>query len=209
MNSLSAVMKKGLVLEMTRMGTTHVSALLLRKWKMMPTCPDCGVPVGELHVPGCDVEQCPHCGLQLLTCAWGNAGLDFEATKSSARLPWSGWVTGEAECAEFGWCVRGGAQGWERCSPDHPNAFPNLSRLYSEAVWCPKTKRWYRPSDERRSVPSTPVPEEGADRLVTICAQCQCAFLDQGTADAAWRDLPLHLQPGRLCDSCVWEAVGI
>jgi len=31
-------------------------------------CHDCGAPEGYLHLPGCDMEECPICGGQLITC---------------------------------------------------------------------------------------------------------------------------------------------
>jgi len=31
-------------------------------------CPDCGVKGGGLHHPGCDMERCPKCEGQLITC---------------------------------------------------------------------------------------------------------------------------------------------
>jgi hypothetical protein len=31
-------------------------------------CHDCAVTEGQFHVPGCDVEECPNCHAQLLSC---------------------------------------------------------------------------------------------------------------------------------------------
>ena len=40
-----------------------------RGWaRAVGPCGDCAVIPGELHVPGCDMERCPACGCQLLSC---------------------------------------------------------------------------------------------------------------------------------------------
>lgn len=37
------------------------------RWKR-ETCGDCYVRRGQLHVVGCDIEECPACGRQAITC---------------------------------------------------------------------------------------------------------------------------------------------
>ena len=38
-------------------------------WRAGTTpCYDCGVTKGQLHIPSCDVEECPNCHTQLLSC---------------------------------------------------------------------------------------------------------------------------------------------
>ncbi len=37
-------------------------------WNDEGRCGDCAAKVGEFHHYGCDVERCPKCGEQLITC---------------------------------------------------------------------------------------------------------------------------------------------
>jgi hypothetical protein len=44
---------------------------ILKKWKSWD-CHDCGVKEGEIHHIGCDMEICPKCHKQLITCGCFN-----------------------------------------------------------------------------------------------------------------------------------------
>lgn len=100
------------------------------------TCPDCGVAPGERHVGGCDVERCPMCKMQLISCnciykvngmnpntletehpAIYTQGpteamyavFDAHIEKNHGGFqPWTGEWPGVAECKEKGWFCQDG-----------------------------------------------------------------------------------------------------
>uniref|UniRef100_I2PZX9 Uncharacterized protein n=1 Tax=Desulfovibrio sp. U5L TaxID=596152 RepID=I2PZX9_9BACT len=41
------------------------------RWEEFDFCPECGVSHGGLHHPGCDIEECPRCRTQYLSCDCG------------------------------------------------------------------------------------------------------------------------------------------
>ncbi|MBS7614525.1 hypothetical protein KEJ18_02170 [Candidatus Bathyarchaeota archaeon] len=54
----------------------------MKKWKSWD-CHDCGVKEGELHRIGCDMEICPKCHKQLMTC-----GCFHNESELSFRIPY-------------------------------------------------------------------------------------------------------------------------
>ncbi len=46
-------------------------------------CHDCKAEEGYLHTPGCDMEKCPKCGDQIISCECDNSKLS-----DKERIPW-------------------------------------------------------------------------------------------------------------------------
>jgi hypothetical protein len=67
------------------------------------TCHSCGVKEGELHKEGCDMEKCPFCGHQLISCdcAYELLGVDV----SEGTLAYEHGLTEEQE-KEWGALLR-------------------------------------------------------------------------------------------------------
>jgi hypothetical protein len=47
------------------------------------TCGDCGTKEGQLHILGCDMERCPFCGNQLISCQCGYKKLGIDVSPGS------------------------------------------------------------------------------------------------------------------------------
>ena len=94
-------------------------------------CHDCGAKPGEVHLDGCDVERCPACGGQMISCECSNETID-----EYPRLPWTGEWPGVSECREFGWYARlVPGQGWVPCDKNDIGASEDLNMLCVDAGW--------------------------------------------------------------------------
>jgi hypothetical protein len=97
---------------------------------MSKTCPDCGAVPGDLHFGGCDVERCPDCGGQVISCGCEHG------PPQHPRLPWTGEWPGVAECREYGWyCTFDHKRGWRVVGADEPGAREDLNRLVATCNW--------------------------------------------------------------------------
>ena len=54
-------------------------------WKS-EVCHDCGAKVGELHMEGCDMERCPVCRRQLISCSEEHN--ELAGSSEYARIPY-------------------------------------------------------------------------------------------------------------------------
>lgn len=131
------------------------------------TCQDCGAAIGEQHRRGCDVERCPACGGQAISCDCAYGGhpemddpnspdptdeqykawdAEFEAKWGHRRMPWTGEWPGDAECREYGWYARmiPGKTGWHTCSPADPGAQLDLNRLVATCDWDAESQRFVK-----------------------------------------------------------------
>jgi Zn-finger nucleic acid-binding protein len=88
-------------------------------------CPDCGATIGNLHLSNCDIERCPSCGSQYLSCDCDINNIE--------RIKWDGYWPGVKECEEFGmFCT---SHDFIPCDKNTPGAIHDLNMLYMKTTW--------------------------------------------------------------------------
>ncbi len=111
----------------------------------MKHCHDCDAAPGQMHMLGCDVETCPLCGGQMISC-----GCNPSEIRVDARMPWLGYWTGDKECEEYDfWHYFIEGRGWKRCPKDHPEAAHDLTRLHLSCDWDPEQQRFVKREEKQ------------------------------------------------------------
>lgn len=65
---------------------------------MSQQCHDCGVKEGQIHKFGCDMERCPCCGKQLISC---DCFEDITLIPLSGRVPYIAYPDMCGRCGEL------------------------------------------------------------------------------------------------------------
>lgn len=106
-------------------------------------CPDCGVAPGKEHLNGCDIEQCPRCGWQLISCCCN--------TDAFPPMKWTGLPFTVEACRKLGWYAKlVDNVGWVPCDPDDNDATEDVNRLYRETQWDSTKRMFVRPTNGSR-----------------------------------------------------------
>lgn len=121
------------------------------------TCGDCGVKEGELHEYGCDMEDCPFCGDQLLGCDCMYKELNlFDETKynkETGYLPKETYYDGLNKKQELKWEKILNEKG-RHTYIEYPLMCAKCSKLWPEFFMVPNEewKQYIQPSEQDKVI---------------------------------------------------------
>lgn len=118
----------------------------------MKKCLTCKALQGQLHQWGCEGEQCPACGLQLISCMCYESSI-WDHCWENRRIPWKGEWPGLAECRTYGFWHRNiTPYQFEPCDPAAEGAREDLNRLVTTCDWDSKAQKFIqKDKNESRS----------------------------------------------------------
>lgn len=95
-------------------------------------CHDCGAKEGELHDYGCDMERCPFCGGQIITCIckYRMLGYDYDGNEKYCGLPKEVYENGLGEEKEKEWMKA--LQGVRIPWIEYPNVCVKCGKLWPD-----------------------------------------------------------------------------
>ena len=107
-------------------------------------CPDCGVNPAEYHLLNCDIERCPKCNSQLISCGCFTVDVnendfkwDIEKLNGIRRKKWTG-VAYEKEmryCEDNNLWVKWTKNGWEATSAIDPNRIHDINTATEQMTY--------------------------------------------------------------------------
>lgn len=120
----------------------------------MQTCHDCGVPEGAIHQLGCDMERCPFCGGQNISCRCVYELLNIDCWPGT--WAYENGLTEEQECEWLGILEQKGRIPYIL----YPNLCARCGQLWSEMFHVPD-EEWERYVEPR-------------ERGKMLCWNCYC-----------------------------------
>ena len=94
-------------------------------------CHDCGCHVGDNHTPGCDMERCPKCNGQLISCDCFVKDDKFDEVEFEKYSPekWSGIMYEDIRkiCEDKDLYCYWSFNTWVECDINHPEAIHDIN----------------------------------------------------------------------------------